>query len=911
MSSQPHEPLKSSAGQDQILSHGAASELVVGRSESHAKEPGISFPEDKKIFGAETDHARLKGQVVSWVPSPTYGYHGYIRCDNQTKIPGLVLVNSTSLRDPSVTLATGDKVEFKPVPVTRGHFAADVVSSNESAEAYEGVDPEDATSYVLATIRHIDAHRYYAIIELPDGRTALLHFSHLQNFDAQPPLGASIRCRLRQSNHKGRPRLEAVDATLSTQKASEGTRGANDLLELAVQAKSDGNLTKATQIYEKIISESPNHQAFLNYAAMKRANNQNNEAAEIFERGIKKYPNVPMLREHAGLLAASVGDFNKATEHLLEGLKLSRISGQSGEKGILLNLARTYNRMGITHGRPSLEETIRYYTQAEAKFGERGLPFPKDKLNFELAKFRIHHHRGSLVFNFLSSAGFEFIRVHVLQGVTCADLVVRTNAPELAESYGLSSQMLVRCMFQSTVTHQDLNSLDEKIRTWGKENECEEGVALLVMASLSDDIQRMLNTRIANRRERGPVIVPISQQEIEQPADALRKLRSALDKWLFRRDLFANNSPVHGDRFFGRKAVLAEVEDDVFESRSVGIFGLRKVGKTSLLHELRTRLSASGDIVLYLDLLAVPEGVTDTGFLYWDLANQLKNNSKHLNLTEQIKWRLGGNYENILDIPQDFRISVAFDSDLKAVLRLISSTQLSPSPKVVLILDEVERLLPTRLGEPGFSGFFAFFSYFRGVAQQTKDLTLIVTAANPSIQEAAQFDGRDNPVFNFFKETYLKLLEQEECSKMISTLGRGMGIRFNPETCSLIYTLTGGHPFITRMFCSYISDFYRDRPLNVAPSMVEDLTESYIDLNGDKDFNEIFERLRRDYPGELNLCLELARAAVPIPRRKLPMDRVRHLKGYQLIRLDESSISLSMDLLKLWLNHNHGFPEDA
>jgi tetratricopeptide (TPR) repeat protein len=883
----------------------------VGRSERHAKEPRISFPEDKKILGAETDQARLRGQVVSWVPSPTYGYHGYIRCDNQTKIPGLVLVNSTSLRDPSIILATGDNVEFKPVPVTRGHFAADVVSSNESAEAYEGADPEDATSYVLATIRHIDAHRYYAIIELPDGRTALLHFSNLQNFDAQPPLGASIKCRLQQSNNKGRPRLEAVDATLSVQKASECTRGANDLLELAVQAKTDGNLTKATQIYEKILSESPSHQAFLNYAAMKRANNQNNEAAEIFDRGIKKYPNIPMLREHAGLLAASVGDFNKATEHLLEGLKLSRIPGQSGEKGILLNLARTYNRMGITHGRPSLEETIRYYTKAEAKFGERGLPFPKDKLNFELAKFRVHHHRGSLVFNFLSSAGFEFIRVHVLQGVTCADLVVRTNAPELAESYGLSSQMLVRCMFQSTVTHQDLNSLDEKIRTWGKENECEEGVALLVMASLSEDIQRMLNTRIANRRERGPVIVPISQQEIEQPADALRKLRSALDKWLFRRDLFANNSPVHGDRFFGRKAVLAEVEDDVFESRSVGIFGLRKVGKTSLLHELRSRFSTSGDIVLYLDLLAVPEGVTDTGFLYWDLANQLKNNSKHLNATEQIRWRLAGNYENILDIPQDFKTSVAFDSDLKAVLRLISSTQLSPSPKVVLILDEVERLLPTRLGEPGFSGFFAFFSYFRGVSQQTKDLTLIVTAANPSIQEAAQFDGRDNPVFNFFKETYLKLLEQEECSKMISTLGRGMGIQFRPETFSLIYNLTGGHPFITRMFCSYISDFYPDRPLNVTPSMVEDLMESYIDLDGDKDFNEIFERLSRDYPEELNLCLELARASEAIPRRQLPMDRVRHLKGYQLIRVGESSISLSMDLLKLWLNHNHGFPEDA
>ena len=227
------------------------------------------------------------------------------------------------------------------------------------------------------------------------------------------------------------------------------------------------------------------------------------------------------------------------------------------------------------------------------------------------------------------------------------------------------------------------------------------------------------------------------------------------------------------------------------------------------------------------------------------------------------------------------------------------------------MLDEVERLLPTRLGEPGFKGFFGFFSYFRGLSQQTKDLTMIVTAANPSIQEAAQFEGRDNPVFNYFKETYLKLLNEQECSHMITTLGRGMGIRFVPEACALIYTLTGGHPFITRMFCSYVSDTYKDRPLTVTPSMVEALVGNYIDLKGDKDFNEIFERLNRDYPEERDLCLELAQANKPVPFDAVDKDRVRHLIGYQLVRLDGPSALLSMDLMKRWLKHNYGTPKNT
>ena len=65
----------------------------------------------------------------------------------------------------------------------------------------------------------------------------------------------------------------------------------------------------------------------------------------------------------------------------------------------------------------------------------------------------------------------------------------------------------------------------------------------------------------------------------------------------------------------------------------------------------------------------------------------------------------------------------------------------------------------------------------------------IVTGANAAVAETAQFDGRDNPVFNFFREVYLQLLDANECKLMIKTLGRGMGIRFEDTACESIHVL--------------------------------------------------------------------------------------------------------------------------
>jgi tetratricopeptide (TPR) repeat protein len=763
----------------------------------------------------------------------------------------------------------------------------------------------------------------FGILELEDGRTALFHFSALDDPSKPPFRGALVSARLfeRQTvdrwSGERQVRLGAVELRpYRLQRPVEPAgrpdadlhKRAQGILAKALLAREERRLDDAAQIYEAGLNGCPAVEVFLSYAAMEKAERGDlGKALAVLERGIKRHPSSPKLHEDAGLLAASMKQFPKALQLLETALRLSREPGQAGEKGVLLALARTYYRIGDGD---SLRKCISCYEAAERAFGERGLPFERDNLALNLARMRTQHHRGDVTVRFFEEAGFQVVRAEMRGATLFGDLVVKAPSVEFTESYGLGSLLLVRCMFQAEVGHSELRNLDRKLESCRESQIADSEVALLIVASLTPDIERILHSRIANRREHVPALVPISQQEMERSADKVDALRGALDKWLFKRDLFAVNAPVFGARFFGRINPIAEIRDAISASKPIGIFGLRKVGKTSILHEIERRSLESGDIVLYMDLLALPEDVNETRWLYWDLGTQLLAKSQHL-VDADFQWRLGGVFSDYLAIPADFPVATAFDSDLKRVLSVIENATITPRPKVVLMLDEIERLLPTGLGEPGFRGFFGFFSYFRGVSQQTEDFTMIVTAANPAIQERAQFEGRDNPVFNYFKEVYLKFFEPAECRQMITQLGRGMGIVFGGDSCELVYSLTGGHPFITRQLCSFLAEKYSDRPLSLTSAMVNTAVDNYLDLRAERDFNEIFERLSRDYPDERDVCLDLARQDAPVSISSLTETRkgirpmLRHLIGYQLAQADASEVRLSMELMRRWLRRNY------
>lgn len=835
---------------------------------------------------------------------------GFIIPDEPDEGEEKLIVHRHSLRSIALVLRNGDRVVYRKESVPRGTLAVDVHPEipdeiNEPSERYDGVVATVETSLSRGTIR--------------DAKGATVFFSLAEFFgkDASPQLGDRVSFHLIKNELGFQACDISLDVVAGIESKDQGLEQidpkiASEFLATAILARDNRQFVEAERLYELGLEKSPTVQLVTSYAAMQKNRNRRHEAMRIYQKGIALFPNNSKLRDDAGNLAYAMGDGKQALLYFEEGLRLSRQNETANEGNFLLAIARIYFKKG-TH--PDLKRALETYQAAElvlahSKTGKQALP-RADLLAMQVASVRIQHHRGNVAFEFIQKSGFKILRAQLLDQVTVgADFVVEVDRPELLESYGIAGGLLIRCFFKSDITRSDLEGIDRVSKVEGESGLIDEQVAIVIVSSLPETLQSTLFRRIEDRTRSVPAIVPLTQSELETSRDAMATLRTVLDQWLYRRDLFALNSPVSGRRFFGREKPLAELRDAISTGTAAGIFGLRKVGKTSILKEVDRRCTEAGDIVLYVDLLRVPADVSNTRWLYWKLGSELHRSTVKVGL-KGVKWRIGQAYPDFLDVPVDFPIATAFDSDLTQVLKAIEQSNSSPKPKIILMLDEIERLLPNGLGKEGFGGFFDFFSYIRGVSQESEDFVPIVTGANAAIAEVSQFGGKDNPVFNFFREIYLPLLQPKELTTMVQVLGRGMGINVPAETCDLIFQLTGGHPFFTRQLCSFLSEQHVNRPLHVRPDMIASLTDRYLEVAG-KDFQEVLDRFSRDYPDELDACVAIVEAGGTLPIKELVGvsggDRInlRHLLGYQIVKLIGDNAAISIELLSRWLQLGRG-----
>ena len=101
--------------------------------------------------------------------------------------------------------------------------------------------------------------------------------------------------------------------------------------------------------------------------------------------------------------------------------------------------------------------------------------------------------------------------------------------------------------------------------------------------------------------------IPLALSDNDDPVALISLLRD----FIYSRDLFYETTPVIGNRFFGRRQLLQSLRDDVRNQRVVGLFGLRKAGKTSVLSQLSATISGPLTIVILRDLESLPSPPED------------------------------------------------------------------------------------------------------------------------------------------------------------------------------------------------------------------------------------------------------------------------------------------------------------
>lgn len=384
---------------------------------------------------------------------------------------------------------------------------------------------------------------------------------------------------------------------------------------------------------------------------------------------------------------------------------------------------------------------------------------------------------------------------------------------------------------------------------------------------------RATNTREAVRSildsepERAP-IVAFSTHELPY-LSAFDRLRAALVERLFVRDLFAFESPITTDSyFFGREAAVADYFDRFRSGQNSGLFGLRRIGKTSVLRALERRITDSQSGAFgYLDL----RGPDLNRRPWWDLLNQamesllesvpVKSRSPRPNYTEATS-------------PAQFRADVS---------KLLES---APSGRALLCLDEIENITfgisPVAHWQ---DGFLPFWQQMLSVHQGTKGaFAFIISGVNPHACEVPRIGKHDNPLFSTVKTTYLGCFDRQTTRAMVRRLGRMMGLSCEESLFDELHSEYGGHPFLIRQACSRLASEVHGRPAQLTRALWE-ANRAKIAMALEKNTRQILNVLEIWYPLEYELMEALARGDEKefVEYAQAHAGFVDHVGGYGLV----------------------------
>jgi hypothetical protein len=400
-------------------------------------------------------------------------------------------------------------------------------------------------------------------------------------------------------------------------------------------------------------------------------------------------------------------------------------------------------------------------------------------------------------------------------------------------------------------------------------------------------------------------VIPLTWNWLEPASQGRygeKPLRVRMERFLYATDMFDVRIPVAGSRFFGRQDSLQLLTQQTRLAQPVGVCGLRKIGKTSLLRTFVDSLGdwASGEpayLGTYLDFQSVPIGRRDIDYVLWSIGHKALQ-----------AWQA-----HPASIPIDFTpelfgldqaprrgvdCSVTFDSDLQLLFAWIRSHL--GDARLVVVFDEIERFVPPAEGpEPGFRGSLDLLRYLRGLNQQDGSVTLVIAGANPYFAERSRLGEQENPLFNFVVKHYLAPLPTEEVRFMVQRLGGLMGVKFHHEAAQAVVEHAGGHPFLTRQLCSTaIRLLGAARPVILQRETVEAALGDFSTAQHST-FAEMLESLE-GYPHEQSILAELASGDSEVVDAHVHDDpvSVEHLKGYGLVQKQNENWRFTIPLFR-------------
>lgn len=350
--------------------------------------------------------------------------------------------------------------------------------------------------------------------------------------------------------------------------------------------------------------------------------------------------------------------------------------------------------------------------------------------------------------------------------------------------FGLNREIQVLYTEYEHVEPRALSVIQSRVR---KDMRVEPDVAILV--------SRDKSAKDTARRRAGEMAI-ISVDLVEISGGKSPLLHTLIAQSVTTVDHFDVSTPVRDPSgFYGRRAEIDLIANDLKRAVSVGIFGLRKAGKTSLLNALAAlRRDDENNATVRVDVSEIITGEQFRSTVLeglWEAVLAIPGN-QDLNPRLRTLTRRGTRRADVDDS------ATLWIQDLRTLLEYLKKP-------AVLIVDEIDQAFPPRsnLDPIEAKALFSALVQLRSLVQEQDQLALLCAGVDPALFEKPLFEGSDNLLYKLVRLVWLAPMSRDEMAEMVRSLGKRMGVRVRGHAeIDVLFATYGGHPLLTRKACS-------------------------------------------------------------------------------------------------------------
>jgi hypothetical protein len=410
-----------------------------------------------------------------------------------------------------------------------------------------------------------------------------------------------------------------------------------------------------------------------------------------------------------------------------------------------------------------------------------------------------------------------------------------------------------------------------------------------------------LHQIFALRAQEGLTVVPLPRSSMVQAlldSNEATILREQINLYRGEEDLYdLRNAVTDVLSFFGRSTILNTLQNQLTSGRSAMIFGMRKIGKSSLLGRLREECNWP---VAVVDLEGYDGGlryVYDEVLRSWRTA--LKTMFPELPLPE---WKASDTSDQAMQ-------AESFRRNVEELLNLLADQ--SEGMGLLLFLDEIDILL----SQADYRQFAALLRQIAETPRWKRRFALLMAGLNPALNRVDQLEKERNPFYSFFIEGSIGPLEPEDARLMIVSIGSQMGIGYTEEALNLLIEAGGGHPFLIRQLCSQaIRDLTPPKILDTIH--IEKVIEKYLQYSENYLAESLWKEIEDKSLFEQAILLKslaltqpqadetLNPPDLPLDERQARQQALNQLQDQSLIHQKEDGWELTIPLYRRWIRRH-------